>query len=88
MEKCTFFYQGASPEDGETYANMARDQLDSAMEGSLDEGGGERSGARAGPCGSRRQQRVRAELMLTVLYDMLGRYEESDEYLEAALNVS
>lgn len=34
------------------------------------------------------QERVRADLMLTVLYDMLGQYEESDGYLAAALNVS
>lgn len=30
---------------------------------------------------------MRADLMLTVLYDMLGQYDESDEYLTAAFNV-
>ncbi|CAN0531934.1 unnamed protein product, partial [Ectocarpus sp. 12 AP-2014] len=34
-------------------------------------------------CANRRQQRVRADLMLCVLYDMLGRYDKSDECLDA-----
>ncbi|CAB1103657.1 unnamed protein product [Ectocarpus sp. CCAP 1310/34] len=58
---------GASPQDGEVYAKMARDQLDSAK----------------ASCANRRQQRVRADLMLCVLYDMLGRYDKSDECLDA-----
>ena len=73
------------------YANMAKEQLEGAVEGDGDGdglGGVLSSGARAGPCGNRKQQRIRADLMLTVLYDMLGRYDESDEYLSAAFHVS
>lgn len=74
--------QGASPEDGEVYANMALDELARAKE--YNGGGG------SGPsssCGNRKQQRVRADLMLSVLYDMLGRYGESDKYLDEAFEV-
>ncbi|CAM9955640.1 unnamed protein product, partial [Ectocarpus sp. 8 AP-2014] len=70
--------QGASPEDGEVYAKMARDQLDTAKAYGKDGGGGALSS-----CANRRQQRVRADLMLCVLYDMLGRYDKSDECLDA-----
>lgn len=53
-------------------------------------GGGGVGGSAGGqpPVDIRVQERVRADLMLTVLYDMLGQYEESDGYLAAALNVS
>lgn len=71
---------------------MAKEQLEGALEGDGDGdgsfGGVLSSGARVGPCGNRKQQRIRADLMLTVLYDMLGRYDESDEYLDAAFHVS
>ena len=73
------------------YANMAKEQLEGALEGDGDDdgncGGVLSSGARVGPCVNRKQQRIRADLMLTVLYDMLGRYDESDEYLDAAFHV-
>lgn len=74
------------------YASMAREELDLVV-GSYDDEdvgvglGSIGTGVRGGLCGSRRQQRVRADLMLTVLYDMLGQYDESDDYLEAAFNV-
>lgn len=50
--------------------------------------GGSGAGAGAGAVGNGVQERVRADLMLAVLYDMLGRYEESDGYLAAAVDVS
>lgn len=76
--------QGASPEDGEVYAKMARDQLDTAQAYGEDGGGG---GGALSSCANRRQQRVRADLMLCVLYDMLGRYDKSDECLDAGFEV-
>lgn len=85
--RCTVHDKGASPEDGEMYASMAREQLNGARE-SDDEDAAVAAGAKPVLCGTRRQQRVRADLMLTMLYDMLGQYGESDEYLNAALNVS
>lgn len=62
---------------------MAREQLDAAPEYDEDVG----SGGASSSCGNRRQQRVRADLMLSVLYDMLGRYDESDKCLNAAFDV-
>lgn len=82
---CLCFSQGASPKDGEVYANMARQQLNGAQDFDADEAGG--GGGPWSSCGNRIQQKVRADLMLSVLYDMLGRYDESDTFLDSAYEV-
>lgn len=67
---------------------MALDQLSQAA--NYDDGaGGGGAGVeqQSSSCANRRQQRVRVDLMLSVLYDMLGRYADSDKFLDAAYEV-
>lgn len=87
------FTQGARPDDGKRYAIMAKKQLAGAQSRGATPrdpqpfSAAAAAGGAGPPVDIRVQERVRAILMLTVLYDMLGQYDESDKYLADALNV-